>query len=593
MTADHIMQRRPSKRFGWRRFLAAGMIPALTLVGAAQAQEATPPQSATPVVQPLPNPDDPHAVLSSALAKLGRNPRDLEALQQAGNAALQLGDVQAATGFLSRADRLVPYNPRIMAALASARLRAQDPVTALALFEDAEKAGQMSADQVADRGLAYDLVSDNVTAQRYYRQALAGGAGDEAVRRLALSLAIMGDRRGVETALAPLLQKQDRAAWRIRAFAFAILGREEEAVSIANSTMPPDLANAMAPYLRYMRKLTPSQQAAAANLGFFPQASQIGIDNARITDWVEAHGLKRLAIAEPEPVAAPEPVKLAKNEGRNEGKRPKAKVPPPVRDEPAPPEPSPSRESSPAAPVELAAVPVSRPVSAPEPKPSRVEPTALAAAPTPGFSLAPEREPAPAVAGPQPEPAPQPALPAPEPAASELAKPSPEPAAPMPEPVKPAPEPVKAVVQTPSVPAKKPSFSELFQDFGKASTAATPAAGAVDIRKISAPRPAPKEPPKPLPPKHPSRIWVQIGVGRDVDKMPFDWRKLNREEPELFKGRKPFTSEQGRTNRLLTGPFDDEAEAKAYVAKLKKAGQEGAYMWISPEGQAVDPVGGK
>ena len=86
---------------------------------------------------------------------------------------------------------------------------------------------------------------------------------------------------------------------------------------------------------------------------------------------------------------------------------------------------------------------------------------------------------------------------------------------------------------------------------------------------------------------------MQVGVGRDVGKMPFDWRKLNREEPELFKGRKPFTSEQGRTNRMLTGPFDDEAEAKAFVAKLKKAGNEGAFMWLSPAGQAVEPVGDK
>jgi Flp pilus assembly protein TadD len=121
-----------------------------------------------------------------------------------------MGDTQAAIGFLSRADRLQPYQPRVMANLASARMRMQDPVTALGLFDDAAKAGQLSGEQIADRGLAYDLVSDNLTAQRYYREALAAGAGDEAARRLALSLAIMGDRRAVETVLAPLLQKQDR-----------------------------------------------------------------------------------------------------------------------------------------------------------------------------------------------------------------------------------------------------------------------------------------------------------------------------------------------------------------------------------------------
>jgi tetratricopeptide (TPR) repeat protein len=86
-----------------------------------------------------------------------------------------MGDTQAAIGFLSRADRLQPYQPRVMANLASARMRMQDPVTALGLFDDAAKAGQLSGEQIADRGLAYDLVSDNLTAQRYYREALAAG----------------------------------------------------------------------------------------------------------------------------------------------------------------------------------------------------------------------------------------------------------------------------------------------------------------------------------------------------------------------------------------------------------------------------------
>jgi cell division protein FtsN len=41
---------------------------------------------------------------------------------------------------------------------------------------------------------------------------------------------------------------------------------------------------------------------------------------------------------------------------------------------------------------------------------------------------------------------------------------------------------------------------------------------------------------------------------------------------------------------VLVGPFDDQADAKAFEAKLKKAGREGAFMWLSAEGQAVDPL---
>jgi len=144
-----------------------------------------------------------------------------------------------------------------------------------------------------------------------------------------------------------------------------------------------------------------------------------------------------------------------------------------------------------------------------------------------------------------------------------------------------------APIPNPAPPPKKPSFSELFQDFGAANTVVTPAAGAVDIRKITAPRPAPKVPP---PPQHPARVWVQIGVGRDADRVAFDWRKMTRAEPELLKGRKASMAEWGRTSRVLVGPFDDEGDAKAFNDKLHKAGYEKAFVWNSPEGQAVDPL---
>ena len=629
MTAFCVNKRRP-RDHGWRRhaFVGAAMValcgtavagsalavPVATgrggalpasvgatsssvLPAAASMDQSTSAATAMPVVQPLPEAADPHRALSLALARLARNPRDIEALQQAGDAALALGDVQAAIGFLSRADRLLPYSPRIMAGLASARLRGQDPVTAIALYEDAANSGALNGEQIADRGLAYDLVSDNATAQRYYREALAAGAGDEAARRLALSLAIMGDRRAVEVVLAPLLQKQDRAAWRIRAFAFAILGREEEAVAIANSTMPPELATAMAPYLRYMRKLTPAQQAAAANLGWFPQASQIGQENPRIAEWIANHGIKRLAIVDAPLVPAGEPLgakatKVA--DARKDRRKPKPQPAPEAMAEAAPPEPTPSREAGAPVPVELASAEADTP---PARKPAASQPK-LTPTPQPKLAVAP---PLARVA----------TTTTPSVTAFDLAKVTPAPvrATPMPEAkadVAPTPEqkpetravvvasaPVGAPAPKPTprvAPARKASFAELFEEFGKAPTAATPTAGAVDIRKISAPRPAPKAPP---PPAYPSRIWVQVGVGRDADRIAFDWRKLTRDAPDLFKAHKLYVSEWGRTNRLLIGPFETEAAAKAYNDKLHKADREGSFVWISPTGQVVDSLDGK
>ena len=85
---------------------------------------------------------------------------------------------------------------------------------------------------------------------------------------------------------------------------------------------------------------------------------------------------------------------------------------------------------------------------------------------------------------------------------------------------------------------------------------------------------------------------MQLGVGRDTDRIAYDWRRMKREEPELFRGKKPFTAEWVRTNRLLIGPFETEAAAKAFNDKLHKADHEGTHVWISPAGQVVDALDG-
>lgn len=136
-----------------------------------------------------------------------------------------------------------------------------------------------------------------------------------------------------------------------------------------------------------------------------------------------------------------------------------------------------------------------------------------------------------------------------------------------------------------------------------------PQDGAVDIRTIAPARPAASTrtpavtrggtpvvkpgavtPPKPAVPSHPSRIWVQLATGRDKAALGFDWRKLTRDDPEVFKGRKPQVSAFGQSTRLLTGPFASQALATAFLAQLRKAGVSGAYVWTSPAGQVVDAL---
>ena len=236
--------------------------------------------AAQAVVQAVPPPA--LGELQAALRVLAREPHDQPALLRAAWASIELEDTEAALGFLRRAEALNPANGEVTAALATIELRQGDPIAAIRLFAQAEAQGAPMMRYAGDRGLALDLVGSNVAAQGFYRQALQRENDPEVVRRLALSLAISGDQRGSEATLLPLLQRSDLAAYRSRAFALAILGKGEEAVSIAQTMLPAALSNRMAPYLRYMPRLTRAQQAAAANLGRFPRAAEIGRDSPEI-----------------------------------------------------------------------------------------------------------------------------------------------------------------------------------------------------------------------------------------------------------------------------------------------------------------------
>ncbi|WP_181815657.1 SPOR domain-containing protein [Alteripontixanthobacter maritimus] len=237
--------------------------------------------SAQEVVQALP----PAGVadLNEALRRLSRNELDLGALIAAGNASLDVGDIDAAIGFFGRAKELAPDDSRIKVGLAAAYMRSERPMDALRLFSEAEAAGASTSLMAADRALAYDLVGDNGRAQENYRRALQARPQDkQLLRKLALSQAIAGNRIGFEATLRPLLDQRDFGAYRSRAFGLAILGEVDDAIAIADAVMPRNLAKEIAPYLRTMPRLTPAQQAAAANFGIFPEASEIGRDDPRI-----------------------------------------------------------------------------------------------------------------------------------------------------------------------------------------------------------------------------------------------------------------------------------------------------------------------
>ncbi|WP_353231016.1 SPOR domain-containing protein [Novosphingobium sp.] len=74
----------------------------------------------------------------------------------------------------------------------------------------------------------------------------------------------------------------------------------------------------------------------------------------------------------------------------------------------------------------------------------------------------------------------------------------------------------------------------------------------------------------------------------DRDKIPGEWRNLVRKARTL-KGHKPYLTPWRSNFRLLTGPFDSDADAQDFIAELRKDGVAG-FEWTSPAGQAVDTM---
>ena len=516
------------------------------------------PLAAQAVVQAVPPPE--LGDLQAALAVLARDPSDLGALIRAGKASIALGDLQAALGFFRRAQAISPHNGEVEAGLAAVTLRQGEAVEAVKLFEQAGRDGVPPASHASDHGLALDLVGDNVAAQRFYREALKQGDDPEVLRRLALSQAISGDQRGSEATFLPLLQRSDLAAYRTRAFAMAILGRGEEAVSIAETMLPESLSNRMAPYLRYMPRLTRAQQAAAANLGQFPPANEIGHDSPAMAAYSARSAPQLVAASGPDARLQPagEPLGSSQRSGGRNKDRDTARVAP---------------TQAPAVATRAAAA---RPTPTPTPAPIASAPVA----PTPAATTAPKASQPVLVASIKTPPPPS--------STSAVATSGaiPRPSLSISEPRAAPPAPEEETVDT------RVSLAEAFADLSRPpATGARPKSGAVDITKIDPPRekPVPPPPPKPKPPVIPKRYWVQVATGRDVHALAFDWRRIKREGADLLKSSDAYTASWGQTNRLVTGPYDSASDAQKAVTALRAKGLD-TFAFTSEQGEEVRPL---
>ena len=237
--------------------------------------------------------------LADAMRTLGANPRDLNALIEAGELSLTLGDPTAAATLFKRADQIDPMNGRVKAGMARILVQQERPGEALRYFDQAAGYGLDPRTFAGDRGLAYDLIGEQQRAQRDYRLALQAGPQDEVQRRYALSLAISGRQDEALKQVEPLVRKGDRGAWRARAFILAMGGDVPGAEKIAGTMMPPNMASGLAGFFQQLPKLAPVDKAFAVHFG------EVRASAARLADARMAPPLPALT---PEPTA---PVRVA------------------------------------------------------------------------------------------------------------------------------------------------------------------------------------------------------------------------------------------------------------------------------------------
>ena len=91
---------------------------------------------------------------------------------------------------------------------------------------------------------------------------------------------------------------------------------------------------------------------------------------------------------------------------------------------------------------------------------------------------------------------------------------------------------------------------------------------------------------------NPERIWVQVSGGANEDDLPKAWAATKAKAPELFAARKGYKTPNRATNRVLTGPFKTDAEARAFVNQLAKKGVSD-FPVTSDAGQAVTRLDAK
>jgi tetratricopeptide (TPR) repeat protein len=537
------------------------------------------------IVQPMG--DGASSALNRNLTALAQNPRSVEALNGAGTAALDMGDANAAFNFFTRALDADPSSARAKAGMAQALIRQERASEALPLFTEAVRMGVPEAEIAADRGLAWDTLGFPSRAQADYALALRREDDPEVRRRLALSLAITGQRAEALRIIDPQLRVNDRAGWRTQAFILALTGDSAGAGQTARQMMP-GAADQLAPFFQRLASLSPSQKALAVHFGHFPsdgraqnyaQADSAADPGAlamargsvpmgqartrsRSSSPLESAAVRRRPDGDQASLSAqvrPAPTRSANASPRRqysassfldgastgEGGPAQQRYASAQPGGSAPAWPTPVLDERQSAYPSQPPAPPSPPVTMPRPAPNQYQPQNNAQ--SPGFTLVPQGRPLgrPAIVQPQPQTS------------------------------------FDAVRS--AVNALKDE--EASEGASSAEDAAPPPVRSQPVRTApvrQAQAPARRQTPAQT---NPSRAWVQVATGTNRAGLIFTYGQFRRRAGALLNGRAPYTG----PNRLLVGPFPNEAAASSFARQLSARGVP-SHSWTSDAGQRIDQL---
>ena len=480
---------------------------------------------------------DPGEVLTANLRVLASDPDNFNALVAAGNAAVDVGDLNTAAGLFGRAAEEAPSRAEPQAGMGRVMASMGDPVPALNYFNEAVRRGGDVTGFAVDRGLAKDLLGDTAGAQADYRLALGRAHDAIARRRMALSLAIDGEKTAALAFLQPLINQGDPAARRSRAFVLALSGDLDGARGAIEREMP-GASRDMEPFLRKLAIISPAQKAAAVHLGRFPENDEIKLA-AR-----QAAPSSQTITPPAAPTARPVEPRRKDRQSRRGSRDTKVERNLEVTYEP----------------VDKPALTVSYESLEPAttaPPPQDVREVALP--PARSMQLPSEIQQQQIPANNEGRSGERLAsldrlLSAPETTPTQTATPTPAP------------------VRTEVPPPSRPKFESTPQP------------------KVEAPAPKPKPAPAKPDIGTPGTWWVQLAGGSRPDGMDREWRRVSGQAGGLLSGQKPHVTEGKGYFRLLVGPFSTRDKAQELTNKLRGNGIDVFTYKRSPERLKINPL---